>query len=133
MFYQNWKLSLVALIMIPLASIAAKTLGKRMGKVTTQLMNETGVLNTYLIEIFKNHKLTKIFQKEEYEKNRATKYINTLKEISRKINEVFVRASPIMEFLTGIRIAIIIFISAKLIATDDLATIHYTQLNQHTH
>jgi len=120
MFYQNWKLSLVALIMIPLASIAAKTLGKRMGKVTTQLMNETGVLNTYLIEIFKNHKLTKIFQKEEYEKNRATKYINTLKEISRKINEVFVRASPIMEFLTGIMIAILIFISAKLIANDDL-------------
>ena len=120
MFYQKWKLSLVALIMIPLASIAAKTLGKRMGKVTTQLMNETGVLNTYLIEIFKNHKLTKIFQKEEYEKNRATKYINTLKEISRKINEVFVRASPIMEFLTGIMIAILIFISAKLIANDDL-------------
>ncbi len=120
MFYQNWKLSLVALIMIPLASIAAKTLGKRMGKVTTQLMKETGVLNTYLIEIFKNHKLTKIFQKEEYEKNRATKYINTLKEISRKINEVFVRASPIMEFLTGIMIAILIFISAKLIANDDL-------------
>ncbi|MBD1141342.1 ATP-binding cassette domain-containing protein [Pelagibacterales bacterium SAG-MED39] len=120
MFYQNWKLSLVALIMIPLASIAAKTLGKRMGKVTTQLMNETGVLNTYLIEIFKNHKLIKIFQKEEYEKNRATRYINTLKEISRKINEVFVRASPIMEFLTGIMIAILIFISAKLIANNDL-------------
>ena len=120
MFYQNWKLSLVALIMIPLASVAARTLGKRMGKVTTQLMTETGILNTYLIEIFKNHKLTKIFQKEDYEKNRATKYINTLKEISRKINEVFVRASPIMEFLTGIMIAILIYISAKLIANDDL-------------
>ena len=63
MFFQNWKLSLVAIIMIPLASVAARALGKRMGKVTTQQMAETGVLNTYLIEIFKNHKLTKIFQR----------------------------------------------------------------------
>ncbi len=120
MFYQNWKLSLVAIIMIPLASTAARALGKRIGKVTTQQMNEAGALNTYLIEIFKNHKLTKIFQQEEYEKKRANKFINTLKEISKKINEVFVRASPIMEFLTGIMIACLILISAKLIAKNEL-------------
>ncbi len=120
MFYQNWKLSLVAIIMIPLASTAARALGKRIGKVTTQQMNEAGALNTYLIEIFKNHKLTKIFQQEEYEKQRANKFINTLKEISKKINEVFVRASPIMEFLTGIMIACLILISAKLIANNEL-------------
>ena len=120
MFYQNWKLSLVAIIMIPLASTAARALGKRIGKVTTQQMNEAGALNTYLIEIFKNHRLTKIFQQEEYEKQRANKFINTLKEISKKINEVFVRASPIMEFLTGIMIACLILISAKLIANNEL-------------
>ena len=120
MFYQNWKLSIVAIIMIPLASTAARALGKRIGKVTTQQMNEAGALNTYLIEIFKNHRLTKIFQKEEYEKDRANKFINKLKEISKKIAEVFVRASPIMEFLTGIMIACLILISAKLIANDEL-------------
>ena len=120
MFYQNWKLSIVAIIMIPLASAAARALGKRIGKVTTQQMNEAGALNTYLIEIFKNHRLTKIFQKEEYEKDRANKSINKLKEISKKIAEVFVRASPIMEFLTGIMIACLILISAKLIANDEL-------------
>ena len=71
MFYQNWKLSLVAIIMIPLASTAAKTLGKRIGKVTTQQMSKAGVLNSYLIEIFKNHKITKIFQKEDFEKKKS--------------------------------------------------------------
>ncbi len=120
MFYQNWKLSIIAIIMIPLASIAAKTLGKRIGKVTTQQMTEAANLNSYLIEIFKNHKLMKIFQKEEYEKKRANKYIENLKERSRKITEIFVRASPIMEFLTGIMIAFLIFISAKLIANNEL-------------
>ena len=53
MFYQNWKLSLVALIMIPLASFFARSLGKRMGKVTTELQEKAGDLTTYLFEIFK--------------------------------------------------------------------------------
>ena len=120
MFYQNWKLSLIAIIMIPLASTAARSLGKRMGKVTTQQMNKASVLTSYLIEIFKNHKLMKIFQKEESEKKRAGEYINNLKESTKKIHIVFVRASPIMEILTGIMIAFLIYVSAKLIASNDL-------------
>ena len=120
MFYQNWKLSLLAIIMIPLASVAAKTLGKRMGKVATQQMSKAGALTTYLIEIFKNHKIIKIFQKENFEQKRADSFINELKETSRKINIIFVRASPIMEFLTGIMIACLIFVSAKLVAKDEL-------------
>ena len=120
MFYQNWKLSLIAIIMIPLASFAAKSLGKRIGKVSTQQMQRAAVLTSYLIEIFKNHKLMKIFQKEKYEKHRANEFIHNLKELNKKIAIVHVRASPIMEALTGIMIAILIFISAKLIANDEL-------------
>ena len=120
MFYQNWKLSLIAIIMIPLASFAAKSLGKRIGKVSTQQMQRAAVLTSYLIEIFKNHKLMKIFQKEKYEKHRANEFIHNLKELNKKIAIVHVRASPIMEALTGIMIAILIFISAKLIGNDEL-------------
>ena len=120
MFYQNWKLSLFAIIMIPLASIAARALGKRMGKIVTQQMEKSKIVNTYLMEIFKNHKLMKIFQKEDYEKKRAFQYINNLKETTRKINIVFVRASPIMETLTGVMIALLIFISAKLVSGNEL-------------
>ena len=120
MFYQNWKLSLVALIMIPLASVAAKTLGKRIGKISVEQMEKAGVLSTYLIEVFKNHRLIKIFQKESHETTRAVKVINDLKDRSRKISIVFVRASPIMEALTGIMIACLIFYSAKLIMKNEL-------------
>jgi len=120
MFYQNWKLSLIAIIMIPLASTAARSLGKRIGKVTVDQMYNAGILNTYLIEIFKNHKLMKIFQKENFEKNRANKFIEKLKENTKKIAIVHVRASPIMEFLTGVMIAILIFVSAKLVLKNEL-------------
>jgi len=120
MFYQNWKLSLMAIIMIPLASAAAKSLGKRMGKVSTEAMEKAGALNTYLIEIFKNHKLIKIFQRENYENVRAKKSIEELVEKSKKIAIVYVRASPIMEILTGIMIAALIFYSGKLIIKNEL-------------
>ena len=120
MFFQNWKLSLIALIMIPLASFAARKLGKRIGKISTQQMEDAGNLNTFLMEIFKNHKLIKIFQKEIYENSRAEKFLNAIKEKNRKIGIVFVRASPIMEVLTGIMIALLIFYSGKLIMSDEL-------------
>ena len=120
MFYQNWKLSLIAIIMIPLASIAAKSLGKRISKVATQQMQRAGVLTSYLMEIFKNHKLIKIFQQENYEKKRALDFIDSLKESTKKIAIVFVRASPIMEFLTGIMIAFLIFFAAKLVSKNEL-------------
>tara|TARA_B100000795_G_scaffold150574_1_gene112790 strand:- start:424 stop:2166 length:1743 start_codon:yes stop_codon:yes gene_type:complete len=120
MFFQNWKLSLIAIIMIPLASLAAKTLGKRIGKVATEQMQKAGALNTYLIEIFKNHKLIKIFQQEKYENDRAYKFIDDVKEKSKKIAIVFVRSSPIMETLTGIMIAILIFYSGKLVLKNEI-------------
>ena len=120
MFFQNWKLSLIAVIMIPLASFAAKILGKRMGKVATEQMLKAGILNTYLIELFKNHKLIKIFQQEKYENERAEKFINDVKEKSKKIATIFVRSSPIMETLTGIMIAILIFYSGKLVLKNEI-------------
>jgi subfamily B ATP-binding cassette protein MsbA len=120
MFYQNWKLSLMAIIMIPLASVAAKSLGKRIGKVSTQAMEQAGILQTYLIEVFKNHKLVKIFQQENYERDRAEINIRALMEKSKKIAIVFVRASPVMETLTGIMIAALIFYSGKLIVSNEL-------------
>ncbi len=120
MFYQNWKLSIIAIIMIPLASIVAKQLGKRMGKVTTEAQERSGDLNKHLIELFKNHKLIKIFQREQYEKNRSEKFINALIEKSKKIEIIFARPSSIMETLTGVVIAILIFYSGKLIFNNEI-------------
>ena len=121
MFMQNWKLTLISIIMIPLASISAKSLGKRVSKVTTEAQEKSGFLTTYLVELFKNHKLIKIFQKEEYERIRADKHLKQLKEKNQKIQTVFVRMSPIMETLTGIMIAVLIFYSGKLMALGTLS------------
>ena len=120
MFFQNWKLAIISIIMIPLASLASKILGKRMKKISTQAQEKSGHLTSYLVELFKNHKLIKIFQKEKFEDSRADNYLNQLKEKNKKIQTVYVRMSPIMETLTGIMIAILIFYSGKLISSNEL-------------
>ena len=120
MFYQNWKLSLISIIMIPLASFAARNLGKRMGKVTTEQMIKAGIFMSYLVDIFKNHKIIKIFQNENYEKEKARIKIEELKLKGQKIAEIMVRASPIMEFLTGIMIAFLVYVAAILVSNNEL-------------
>ena len=120
MFLQNWKLALISLIMIPLASVASKTLGKRMHKVATEAQEKSGFLTSYLVELFKNHKITKIFQKENFETERADGHLDQLMQKQKKIATVLIRMSPIMEVLTGFMIAILIYYSGKLIANNEI-------------
>jgi len=120
MFLQNWRLSIIAIIMIPIASFVAKKLGKRISKVTSQAIEKSGNLNKYLLDLFSNHKIIKIFQREDYEKSRSKNYVADLAEKNIKISTIFVRSTPIMEILTGVMIAILIFYSGKLIMDNKL-------------
>ena len=121
MFYQNWKLSLIAIVMIPLASFFARFLGKRISKVTVQAMDLAADLNTRLMEIFRNHKLIKVFQKETYETSRADNAFEKAKNKGKKLAIIYARSSPIMETLTGIMIAILIYYSGNLIMSGEIA------------
>ena len=120
MFYQNWKLTLFALIMMPLAGGLAKSLGKRIGKATSKAGTSSGVLASFLNEIFKGSKMIRVYQKEDEENRKATEFIDDLVEKNIKIGSIVIRATPIMECLTGFMIAGFIFISGKLIATGEL-------------
>ena len=120
MFYQNWKLSILAIIMIPLASFVARALAKRMIKATEQSMVQSSIFTTRLVEIFKNHKLIKIFQREDHEKLRSSKDLDGLKDKVIKMMVIFNRNTPIMETLTGIMIAALIFYSGILIENGEL-------------
>ncbi len=120
MFYQNWKLALFAILMMPLAAGFAKSLGKRIGKAVGQAGELSGQLTSFLSEIFKGSKMIRIYQKEDEESKNADKIIRDLVEKNIKINSVLIRATPIMETLTGFMIAGFIFFSGKLIAAGEL-------------
>ena len=120
MFYQNWKLALFALIMMPLAGGLAKRLGKRVGKVANEAGEVSGRLTTFLSEIFQGSKIIRIYQKENEEIKKADGLVNELIEKNVKIQSVQIRATPIMESLTGIMIAGFIFYSGALISAGEL-------------
>ena len=120
MFYQNWKLALFAILMMPLAGGLAKSLGKRIGKATSKAGISSGNLASFLTEIFKGSKMIRIYQKENEENFKASKAIDDLVEKNIKIGSVLIRATPIMEILTGFMIAGFIIFSGKLIATGEL-------------
>ena len=120
MFYQNWKLALFAILMMPLAGGLAKSLGKRIGKATSKAGVSSGNLASFLTEIFKGSKMIRIYQKEDEENKKANFVIDDLVEKNIKIGSVIIRATPIMEALTGFMIAGFIIFSGKLISSGEL-------------
>ncbi len=120
MFYQNWKLALFAILMMPLAAGLARSLGKRIGKATSVAGESSGNLATFLAEIFKASKMIRIYQKENVEDKKAKNVIDDLVEKNIKIGSVMIRATPIMEILTGFMIAGFIIFSGKLISAGEL-------------
>ena len=120
MFYQNWKLAFFAILMIPLAGGLAKNLGKKVGKATIQASQISGTLTAVLADIFKGSKIIRIYQIEEFESKNSNSVINDLVNKSIRIASIMIRATPIMEALTGVMIAGFIFYSGKLINTGEL-------------
>ena len=79
-----------------------------------------GNLASFLTEIFKGSKMIRIYQQESQENLKANQVIDDLVEKNIKIGSVMIRATPIMEILTGFMIAGFIFFSGKLIASGEL-------------
>jgi len=120
MFYQNWKLALFALLMMPLAAFVAKSLGKRIGKATKESLTLNESLTKYLTEMLKGSRMIKIFQQEKFESNRAGKILEENMHIRNKVGFIMIRATPIMELLTGIMIAGFIYYSGFMIMSGEM-------------
>ena len=120
MVYQNWKLALFAMLMMPLAAGLAKSLGKRIGKAVGKAGEASGVLVTFLTEIFRGARMIRIYQKEKSVNSDADLVVNDMVEKNIKTSSVMIRATPLMETLTGIMIAGFIAFSGQLIAAGEL-------------
>ena len=120
MFYQNWKLALFALIMMPMAAFVAKSLGKRIGKAVGQSAKIEGNLTSYLSEMLKGSRMIKIYQQEKFEFNRTSEILKSFMEKQIKIASVIIRATPIMELLTGIIIAGFIYYTGVMASRGEI-------------
>ena len=120
MFYQNWKLAFFALLMMPLAAFVAKSLGKRIGKATKESIILNASLMSYLSEMLKGSRMIKIFQQEKFESDRSSKILTDNMHIRNKVGFIMIRATPIMELLTGFMIAGFIYYSGFMIISGEM-------------
>ena len=114
MFYQNWKLSLLAIIMIPVAAFFSKKFGKRMGKFVNQSLLASEVFTKFLSEILKATSVIKIFQREDRELKNFRNIIEDRIEKMTKVERTRLGAAPVMETITGMAIAIVVFAGGYL-------------------
>ena len=114
MFYQNWKLSLLAIIMIPVAAFFTKKLGKKMGKFVNKSLEASEIFTKSLSEILKATSIIKIFQKEDQELKNFKNVIEDRIDIMSRVEKTRLGAGPVMETITGMAVAIVVFAGGYL-------------------
>jgi ATP-binding cassette, subfamily B, bacterial MsbA len=109
MFYHDWQLSLLAIIMIPVAAISSKNIGKKMGKKVHISLEASDKFMKFLSEIIKGSWLIKIYQKEEDELKKISMIIDERFKALRKVEQTRLGAGPIMEIISAVAIATVVF------------------------
>ncbi|WP_372681702.1 ABC transporter ATP-binding protein [Desulfosarcina sp.] len=108
-FYQNWRMAIIAFIVLPAAFWPVFFLGRKVRRVSTGCQQAMAEMNAFLHETFSGNKIVKAFGMEQHEKQRF--FDRTSRLFSLEIKGVIVRAlsSPIMEFFGGLGIAFVIW------------------------
>ena len=108
-FYTDWKLALIAMIVFPLTIYPISRFGKKMRKVTTSTQITMGTLNSLLQETISGTRIVKAFCMEKYESARFSAENERLFKLNMKTVSVNAISSPLMDFLGGLGIAAVIF------------------------
>lgn len=108
-FYRDWKMALIAIFVLPIAFFPIVALGRKVRRVTTGTQQAMADLTSSLHETFAGNKIVKAFGMETYEKQRF--FSKTLKLFRLELKTVRFKAlsSPVMEFLGGLGIAVVIW------------------------
>ena len=120
MFYQNRKLAIFALTIMPLAVLVSKTLGKKLGRATEESAKVIGSLTSFLSEMIKGSRMIKVYQQEKFETKRSEEIMKEHMKRQNKIGFIMIRATPIMEIITGLMIAGFIFYSGSMVAKGEM-------------
>jgi subfamily B ATP-binding cassette protein MsbA len=108
-FYTDWKLALIAMVVFPLTAYPIAHFGKKMRKVTTASQITMGALTSLLQETISGTRIVKAFGMEKYESKRFSVENERLFSLVMKTISVNAISSPLMEFLGGLGIAAVIF------------------------
>jgi len=104
MFYQDWKLSLIAFFVFPLSAYLVAYLGKHIRRYSRKSQEETGRFAAFLSQIFLGMRHVKAYGMEDAEHERIKGTTEAVYRLSVKSAHVSALASPIAEVLSGLAI-----------------------------
>lgn len=114
-FYLNWKLALIAFLVFPLIIYPAQKIGKRIKNAVRQSQEKIGDLSSILQESYTGIKVIKAFYLEEREIGKFIDANRSFYHFLRKCIKYDGLAVPIMEFLTSLGIAAVVWVSIAMI------------------
>ena len=109
LFYVDAVLATIFFIVIPPAAIGLKFLGKRLRKAIRMSLEEIGTLSALVSETLKGIRIIKAYGKEKIHLRKASDVIDKVVNFSMKGVRARSASAPIMEIVTGIAIACIIY------------------------
>jgi len=108
-FYRDWRLALIALVVFPVAVYPIVKFGRKLRSYSTRTQMTLADLSTMLLEKISGNRIVKAFNMEEYERRRFSKMNEKLFRIMLKSLRVRAVSHPLMETLGGLGIAAIVF------------------------
>jgi len=108
MFIREWQLSLISMVVLPFAFFPVVKFGRMLRRISTKSQESMGDISVILHETISGSRIVKAFGMEEYEKERFSR--ENIRYFRYLMKSVMVRAlsSPMMEFLGGIAIVVVI-------------------------
>lgn len=111
LLYINWRLTLIALILLPLIALVVRLTGKRLRKLTQEYLEVNAELTQVIEETTRAQQVIKIFGGHQYEKNRFDERAIKLRRYSMRMASTFAATVPITQIIASCALAIVIVIA----------------------
>ena len=112
-FYRDWKLATIALIILPFSAYPIVAFGKKLRKISVTAQRTIARLTSFLHETITGQRIVKAFSMEEYENQRFQVENNNLFRINLKRYKIRALSHPVMEVLGGVAIGVIIWYGGR--------------------
>lgn len=108
-FFMDWRLALMSLIFLPMASVPIVVFGKKFRRISTRYQKNVGEATNLLHETIGGARIVKAFCMEEFEKKRFAAKMQDLFEILMRDTRYRCLSHPMIEFMGGVGMAMIIW------------------------
>ena len=120
MLYLNWRLSLMAFLIVPGIAFIVRTVSRRLRRLSRDLQELMGDLTHVIDEVLQGHKVIKIFGGQDYERERFHRINNRVRQFSMKLIASSEASGPLVQLLAVLALGAVIYFASLQSAADQI-------------